>query len=111
MIEEVLGGVRHFHLLAGEVAGISGSPATHRIHSLDESHAVENSRSLAGGFELQPVDGSWIWGGALLMAMGGGLALSDRRYSLAARKQREAKEIKKAEATPAIAAASVRVES
>ncbi|HEV7747755.1 MAG TPA: heme lyase CcmF/NrfE family subunit [Pyrinomonadaceae bacterium] len=33
---------------------------------------------------------SWIWGGAVLMAMGGGLALSDRRYALAARKQREA---------------------
>jgi cytochrome c-type biogenesis protein CcmF len=33
----------------------------------------------------------WIWGGALLMACGGGLALSDRRYALAARKQREAK--------------------
>jgi cytochrome c-type biogenesis protein CcmF len=33
----------------------------------------------------------WIWGGALLMAFGGGLALSDRRYALAARKQREAK--------------------
>ncbi|HEY6229645.1 MAG TPA: heme lyase CcmF/NrfE family subunit [Pyrinomonadaceae bacterium] len=33
---------------------------------------------------------SWIWGGAIIMAMGGGLALSDRRYALAARKQREA---------------------
>jgi len=54
---------------------------------------------------------SWIWGGALLMAMGGGLALSDRRYSLAARKQLEAKEMKKQEATPAIAAASARVET
>jgi cytochrome c-type biogenesis protein CcmF len=32
----------------------------------------------------------WIWGGALLMAIGGGLAVSDRRYALAARKQREA---------------------
>jgi cytochrome c-type biogenesis protein CcmF len=32
----------------------------------------------------------WIWGGALLMAIGGGLALSDRRYALAARKEREA---------------------
>ena len=32
----------------------------------------------------------WIWGGAVLMAMGGGLALSDRRYALAAKKQREA---------------------
>jgi cytochrome c-type biogenesis protein CcmF len=33
----------------------------------------------------------WIWGGAVLMACGGGLALSDRRYAVAARKQREAK--------------------
>jgi cytochrome c-type biogenesis protein CcmF len=33
---------------------------------------------------------SWIWGGAIIMALGGGLALSDRRYALAARKQREA---------------------
>jgi cytochrome c-type biogenesis protein CcmF len=33
----------------------------------------------------------WIWGGALLMAFGGGLTLSDRRYALAARKQREAR--------------------
>lgn len=33
----------------------------------------------------------WIWGGALLMACGGGLALSDRRYAIAARKEREAK--------------------
>jgi cytochrome c-type biogenesis protein CcmF len=58
---------------------------------------------------------SWIWGGALLMTMGGGLALSDRRYSLAARKQREAKEVAQTEAAtktaPAVAAASVRVES
>src|SRR5437868_15534675 len=29
---------------------------------------------------------NWIWGGALLMAIGGGLAVSDRRYALA-RKQ------------------------
>ena len=32
---------------------------------------------------------NWIWGGALLMAIGGGFAVSDRRYALAARKQRE----------------------
>ena len=37
---------------------------------------------------------SWIWGGALLMALGGGLAVSDRRYALAARKEREAREAK-----------------
>ncbi len=58
---------------------------------------------------------SWIWGGAVLMAMGGGLALSDRRYSLAARKQREAKEVRRTEAAtetaPAVAAASMRVET
>jgi cytochrome c-type biogenesis protein CcmF len=49
----------------------------------------------------------WIWGGALLMAMGGGLALSDRRYALAARKEREAREaIKKSPEVPATVAAS-----
>jgi cytochrome c-type biogenesis protein CcmF len=36
----------------------------------------------------------WIWGGALLMALGGGLALSDRRYAVAARKELEAKVVK-----------------
>jgi cytochrome c-type biogenesis protein CcmF len=53
----------------------------------------------------------WIWGGALLMAMGGGLALSDRRYALAARKQREPQDAtKRTETIPASAAASVQVE-
>ena len=53
----------------------------------------------------------WIWGGAVLMALGGGLALSDRRYALAARKEREAEQAKKkSEAVPASATASVRVE-
>jgi cytochrome c-type biogenesis protein CcmF len=42
---------------------------------------------------------TWIWGGAVLMALGGGLAVSDRRYALAARKQREAR----ANLTPQIA--------
>lgn len=46
---------------------------------------------------------SWIWGGALLMAMGGGLALSDRRYALAARKQRQTMAAAKAVAVPALA--------
>jgi len=54
---------------------------------------------------------SWIWGGALLMAMGGGLAVSDRRYALAARKQPQAKPIgRKDETVPSLAAASVKVE-
>jgi hypothetical protein len=45
------------------------------------------------------------------MALGGGLALTDRRYALAARKQREAKEVRKPEAAPAIAAAQVKAET
>jgi len=53
---------------------------------------------------------SWIWGGAVVMALGGALALSDRRYALAARKQREAIEAAKAVAAPALAGAA-RVET
>jgi cytochrome c-type biogenesis protein CcmF len=33
---------------------------------------------------------NWIWGGALLMAIGGAFAVTDRRYALHARKEREA---------------------
>lgn len=32
---------------------------------------------------------NWIWGGALLMAIGGAFAVTDRRYALQARKQSE----------------------
>jgi len=54
----------------------------------------------------------WIWGGAILMAMGGGLALSDRRYALAARKQRAVLETKKeGQRLPASATASVQGEA
>lgn len=48
---------------------------------------------------------SWIWGGAIIMAMGGGLALSDRRYALAARKQREALAQKAQAQVPVVAMA------
>ncbi len=53
----------------------------------------------------------WIWGGAILMALGGGLALSDRRYALAARKEREARATVKATEVPSTVAASVQTES
>ena len=53
----------------------------------------------------------WIWGGALLMALGGGLAVSDRRYALAARKEREARETVKSAEVPTTVAASVQIES
>lgn len=49
---------------------------------------------------------NWIWGGALLMALGGGLAVSDRRYALAARKERLAKQATQRDAVPALATAS-----
>ena len=53
----------------------------------------------------------WIWGGALLMALGGGLALSDRRYALAARKERESKARVKATEVPATVTARIQTES
>ena len=49
---------------------------------------------------------NWIWGGALLMALGGALAVSDRRYALAARKERLSQEAAQREAVPALATAS-----
>ena len=49
----------------------------------------------------------WIWFGAILMALGGGLAVSDRRYALAARKEREARVTAKATEIPSTAVASV----
>ena len=52
----------------------------------------------------------WIWGGAVLMAIGGGLAVSDRRYALAARKEREAREGSKPAEVPASVVASAQAE-
>ncbi len=52
---------------------------------------------------------SWIWGGAIVMAIGGGLALSDRRYALAARKQREALSRQSQQPIPAVAMATKEV--
>jgi len=49
---------------------------------------------------------TWIWGGALLLAIGGGLAVSDRRYALVARKEKLAQRTAQAEAVPALASAS-----
>jgi cytochrome c-type biogenesis protein CcmF len=54
---------------------------------------------------------SWIWGGAFLMAMGGGLAVSDRRYALAARKQRSMLESAKAETAPALTPVPAKLEA
>jgi cytochrome c-type biogenesis protein CcmF len=45
---------------------------------------------------------NWIWGGALLMAIGGAFAVTDRRYALQAKKERESARA----STPAVAAAT-----
>jgi hypothetical protein len=45
------------------------------------------------------------------MAIGGGLAVSDRRYALAARKEREARQTAKPAEIPSTVAASVQIES
>jgi cytochrome c-type biogenesis protein CcmF len=49
---------------------------------------------------------NWIWGGALLMAIGGGFAVTDRRYSLASRKQREVVAVKDTDKVPVVASAA-----
>ena len=46
----------------------------------------------------------WIWGGALLMALGGFLAASDRRYRVAARARRETEDAVAARGPQATAA-------
>ena len=48
----------------------------------------------------------WIWYGAVLMALGGGLALSDRRYALARKKAIEKKPMAGAEPAPAVSSVS-----
>jgi cytochrome c-type biogenesis protein CcmF len=53
---------------------------------------------------------NWIWGGALLMAIGGGFAVTDRRYALAARKEREVATGPPKEISPAATAAPSAVE-
>jgi cytochrome c-type biogenesis protein CcmF len=42
----------------------------------------------------------WIWFGCMLMALGGGLAITDRRYRLSARKEREFADDEKVSAKP-----------
>jgi len=49
---------------------------------------------------------NWIWGGALLMALGGAFAVSDRRYVLAARKEPQETTAKKPEPAAIVATTS-----
>ena len=51
----------------------------------------------------------WIWGGAILMAIGGGLAVTDRRFALRVRERRDAIETeKKADIVAALPTAAVK---
>jgi len=50
---------------------------------------------------------NWIWGGALLMAIGGGFAVSDRRYALAQKQAQQSVEKTKIVKVAATAASSV----
>ena len=45
---------------------------------------------------------NWIWGGALLMAIGGGFAVTDRRYALASRKRASEAPSSKPEQVPKV---------
>ena len=51
----------------------------------------------------------WIWGGAVLMALGGVLAVSDRRYRVAARERRRisASQTDEVKASPALARSAI----
>lgn len=66
---------------------------------------LENGRGWTVRIHYKPMV-DWIWGGAIFMAIGGGLAVSDRRYALAARKQRQAVEAAKVSPAPAVARVS-----
>ncbi|MGA7812305.1 cytochrome c-type biogenesis CcmF C-terminal domain-containing protein, partial [Caballeronia sp.] len=55
------------------------------------SSADDNATAWVVRVQVKPfVD--WIWAGGLLMAFGGALAASDRRYRLVTRAQRESRE-------------------
>jgi cytochrome c-type biogenesis protein CcmF len=49
---------------------------------------------------------NWIWGGALLMAIGGAFAVTDRRYALSANKQRVGSSTQVVEKVSKVAAAA-----
>ncbi len=65
-----------------------------------------NSGAWAVRIYYKPFVG-WIWLGAVLMAIGGGVALSDRRYALARKKALEKKPVGGAEPDTAVSVPSV----
>jgi len=57
------------------------------LRFLRDVYVVIGDKQDAGGWAMRtyikPLT-NWIWGGALLMALGGALSLSDRRFRVAA---------------------------
>ena len=66
-------------------AAINAQPMRHLYVSMGEQLG---DRSWIIHIQHKPMVG-WIWGGCLLMALGGALAAMDRRYRVAARPQRD----------------------
>ncbi|WP_322866077.1 heme lyase CcmF/NrfE family subunit [Aquicoccus sp. G2-2] len=69
------------------VAGSQTTEAAINIGFLRDVYVVIGDPQDGGGFAMRtyykPL-ANWIWGGAILMALGGALSLSDRRYRVAA---------------------------
>ncbi len=70
-----------------QVADMPTTEAAIDIGFLRDVYVVIGDPQDGGGWAMRsyykPL-ANWIWGGALLMALGGGLSLSDRRYRVAA---------------------------
>jgi cytochrome c-type biogenesis protein CcmF len=74
------------------VAGMPTTEAALDIGFLRDVYAVIGDPQVGGGWAVRtyykPL-ANWIWGGAILMALGGSLSLTDRRYRVAAGARRK----------------------
>ncbi len=74
---------------------VQGMPTTEAaIHNgfLQDIYLVIGDPQIGGGYAVRSYVkpfANWIWGGCLLMAFGGGLSLTDRRYRIAAGARKE----------------------
>ena len=69
------------------VAGMPTTEAAIDFGFTRDLYLVLGDRQKNGGWSIRSYIepfANWLWGGALLMALGGGLSLSDRRYRVAA---------------------------
>jgi cytochrome c-type biogenesis protein CcmF len=76
------------------VAGMPTTEAAIDYGFFNDVYIVLGDRQQNGGWTLRSYVepfANWLWGGALLMAIGGLLSLSDRRYRVAAGARRDAR--------------------